>query len=85
MPEQQLLSESLYMDAYHWVQLTADKWVHGFQFVECIHEYWHTLGKLIDSVFYFLANVRLCNGRDSCCDDGHELLRVILYCISSVT
>jgi hypothetical protein len=43
-------------------QLTADEWVHGFQLVKGIQEYRHTLGKLIDSVFYFLANVRLCNG-----------------------
>jgi hypothetical protein len=43
-------------------QLTPDEWVHGFQFVEGIHEYWHTLVKLIDSVFYFLANVGLRNG-----------------------
>jgi hypothetical protein len=68
-------------------QLTTNKWVNGFQFIQGTHKYWHALCKFIDALLHGLANARLCSSCDSCrndLDDWSELLSVVLYCNNRV-
>jgi hypothetical protein len=53
-------------------QLTADKWVQGYQVIQSIHEYWDTLREAINAVLHGFDDVRFSSSYDASAHFGKK-------------